>query len=281
MEVVSCLLCFIFIVTSFPVCFCTTYINTTSGGITNGQMIVNNGSSISLVCTVNKGMNGEDGSALWDRSSIPITYNDNVLQDADKYGITKRDSPTGNYTRYILEIRRVTLMDEDNYTCQNIKVTPPETQRVHVYVSFPPISFKMTQNGSDVTMLKVLDGDSSDIVCTSIGSRPDIDIWWYHRMKEDDDFTRITKGVSQHSTINVNNTLRFDTVSTLRYIASKQFDGGVLKCEVIGLQMTEKVDAMAYLDVQYSLSMSGATNFVAASPLGLLAAELIYLAVIA
>ncbi|XP_072048470.1 uncharacterized protein [Amphiura filiformis] len=249
MEVVNCLLCFI-LVTSLPVCFCTTYITTTSGSITNGQLAVNSGSSISLICTVNKGMNGEDGSALWDRSSIPLTYNDNLLQDADKYGITKRDSPTGNHTRYILTIRRVTLMDEGNYTCQNIKVTPPETRGVHVSVSFPPTSFRMTHNGIDVMVVTALEGESSDIVCTSIGSRPETDIWWYHRIKGGN-FTRITNGVSQNATTNPDDTARFDTISTLQYINSKEFNGGELKCEVNGMEWADNVDAISYLNIQF------------------------------
>ena len=104
----------------------------------------------------------------------------------------------------------------------------------------------MTESGTEVTTVTVTEGEPSNIVCTSLGSIPIIDIMW---MQQKDGMSDgITSGASQTNTSNPD--LTFDSVSTLQYSFSKDYNGGMLKCKSSGQALAESKEDTAVLNVQ-------------------------------
>ena len=105
----------------------------------------------------------------------------------------------------------------------------------------------MTQDGTDVDTLTVVAGTPSDIVCTSLGARPAVTIEWYHRIGTDGTETQITSGVVEEITENGDTS---DTVSTLTYDISKEYNGGQLRCVTTGQQVAQSREDIAVLNIQ-------------------------------
>ena len=69
--------------------------------------------------------------------------------------------------------------------------------------------------------------------------------------QKDEKLDDITSGASQTNTFNPD--LTFDSVSTLQYSFSKEFNGGVLKCKTSGQALAESKEDTAVLNVQCKL----------------------------
>ncbi len=105
----------------------------------------------------------------------------------------------------------------------------------------------MTQDTRDVDTVTVVVGTPSDIVCTALGARPEVTIEWYHRIGTDGTETQITSGVAEEITENGDTS---DTVSTLTYDISKEYNGGQLRCVTTGQQVAPNREDIATLNVQ-------------------------------
>ena len=101
----------------------------------------------------------------------------------------------------------------------------------------------MTQYGSYVTEVTVIDGVVAGVVCTALGSRPIVEIRWYQRY-DDESEERIMTGVTQTNTSNADGT--FDTVSTLEYTVGDDSVSSI-RCETNGQHVAESRETLAYL----------------------------------
>ena len=103
----------------------------------------------------------------------------------------------------------------------------------------------MTKDGTEVTTVTVTEGEPSNIVCTSLGSIPTVDILW--TQQKDEMSEDITSGAAQTNTSNPDFTV--DSVSTLQYSFSKDYNGGMLKCMTSGQERAESKEDTAVLNV--------------------------------
>ena len=113
----------------------------------------------------------------------------------------------------------------------------------------PPSSLQMTQDGTSVDTLTVVVGTQSVIVCTALGARPAVSIEWYHRIGTGTE-TQITSAAAEEITENGDTS---DTVSTLSYDISREYNGGQIKCVTSGQQVAERREDTAVLNVQCEL----------------------------
>ena len=110
-------------------------------------------------------------------------------------------------------------------------------------------SIRMTQSGAEVNTVTVTAGRPSDIVCTAIGTRPVVVIDWYHQLRGGHEY-KITEAVNQVNYTNMVDNYTFDTVSTLLYNASREHNGGTLRCMTTGQEVAESRESIASLNVQ-------------------------------
>ena len=96
--------------------------------------------------------------------------------------------------------------------------------------------------------MTVQDGVPSEIVCTAVGSRPEVDILWYQGTGADAN-QPITEGITKDVTSNPDDDARSDTVSTLQYTASKDYNGGTLRCVTYGQAVAGSEEDTASLNV--------------------------------
>ena len=120
--------------------------------------------------------------------------------------------------------------------------------RISVFLPFVVRSsfLVITQNGNGVSEVTVTEAEISEIVCTAVGARPAVTIDWYHKTPSGSE-TKITDGVTQVDTPNGDT---FDSVSTLQYTVSKDYNGGTLRCVTTGQEVAESREDTATLNVQ-------------------------------
>ncbi|XP_072049828.1 uncharacterized protein [Amphiura filiformis] len=107
----------------------------------------------------------------------------------------------------------------------------------------------MTQDGSDTSNVVVTEGEPSEIVCTAIGARPAVEIRWYHKTNGGSEST-ITEGVGSTEEDNGDGT--FDTVGTLNYTASRNYNDGQLRCQTYGQQVAASREHISALNVRWA-----------------------------
>ena len=97
--------------------------------------------------------------------------------------------------------------------------------------------------------MSVTEGEPSAIICTAVGARPAVTIDWYHKTDGGSE-TQITDGLNQVDSPNAGNPDTFDSVSTLQYTASIEYNGGTLRCVTTGQEVAESSEDAATLNVQ-------------------------------
>ena len=117
---------------------------------------------------------------------------------------------------------------------------------IYLLSAEPATSITMTVEGTEVPEVTVTEGEPSTIVCTSLGSIPTIDILW--TQEKDEMSEDITSGAAQTNSSNPD--LTFDSVSTLQYSFSKDYNEGMLKCKTSGQARAESKEDIAVLNVR-------------------------------
>ena len=92
------------------------------------------------------------------------------------------------------------------------------------------------------------EGEAADIVCESVGSRPEVDLLWSHR-KEGGSFIDITNDATEVDSVNPGDDARSDAVSTLKYTARRDFNGGELRCLTPERDLVAEMNDFAILKV--------------------------------
>ncbi|XP_072049866.1 uncharacterized protein [Amphiura filiformis] len=212
------------------------------------------GSGIIFTCTLNLSQN-DIVSQLWWRFGTSLT-NARKIARWDYFEGIGHFSPY-NTTAYQmsydrnkskLAINPVQLHDEGTYWCELVLGVGHDVDKTSIYVTVPVDSCNITEHGTDVTLITITDGQSSDVTCTATRAKPAVDIWWYHRTQHGSEY-RIITGVSQSNTSNGDGT--FDTVSILQYIAIKEYNKGQLRCVTTGQDVAPSKEDVVTLNIQY------------------------------
>ncbi|XP_072049829.1 uncharacterized protein [Amphiura filiformis] len=138
------------------------------------------------------------------------------------------------------------IEDEGRYYCKH--GTTDELKYGIRTVEVRSTELKMTQDGSDTSTVVVTEDETSEIVCTAIGARPAVEIRWYHVTNGGSE-SRITAGVGSTEVDNGDGT--FDTVGTLNYTASRNYNDGQLRCQTHGQQVAEFREHISTLNVRF------------------------------
>ena len=122
-------------------------------------------------------------------------------------------------------------------------------RRRHYHYSYaaPVTSCTISQNDVNVDLVTTTENQITEILCTAAEARPPVEIQWYHTNKEGVE-TIIIQGVSQTNVSNPDGT--FDTVSTLQYNASKEYNGGTLRCVTRGQEVAESREDAVTLNIK-------------------------------
>ncbi|XP_072049519.1 uncharacterized protein [Amphiura filiformis] len=139
--------------------------------ITNGQLRVDNGTSVSLVCTVNTPAAIGPGGPFWNGPKQGLAFGPLVLHgDRARYSVTEEET-TGGKTQFILEMRNLNLADEGKYSCQNL--FSHEKEFVTIFVTTAPDIY-------DITAIQTVEvGQYVVMECKASGS-PAPEISWRH-----------------------------------------------------------------------------------------------------
>ncbi len=74
-------------------------------------------------------------------------------------------------------------------------------------------------------------------MCEAIGTRPAVDLLWYHKGLADSKYVQIKDGIIQLQKQNAKNVDLYDTTSTLsNYVMSRDYHQGEIMCQVVGQQ---------------------------------------------
>ncbi|XP_072049823.1 cell adhesion molecule 2-like isoform X2 [Amphiura filiformis] len=197
--------------------------------------------------TCRRGPDGQTGSIIWDEAldgggRNTLFVNEGKENSDIKYNNFAIDS--GNL--YDLVITNIQIEDEGTYFCRHPS-SGTEIEAVRT-VEVRSTELKMTQDGSDTSNVVVTEGEPSEIVCTARGARPAVEIRWYRKTNGGSE-SRITAGVGSTEVDNGDGT--FDTVGTLNYTASRNYNDGQLRCQTHGQQVAASREHISALNVRF------------------------------
>ncbi|XP_072048890.1 uncharacterized protein [Amphiura filiformis] len=212
----------------------------------NEAVLVN--SLYTLSCR--RGPDGATGLIAWEHS-VPGSTNRNTIfigeekQDLDLRYDNFAIDPDNLYD---LIITNMAIEDEGTFYCRNLADSTSETSVVR--------TVEVAGNAPEMTPLtgghvRVIEGETSAIVCTATGYRPVVTIEWYHKMNGGQE-SHITNGVTQTEGTNPGDSELFDVVSTLQYTADRGYNNGALRCVTTGQQAAPSQEKIAPLNVQYA-----------------------------
>ncbi|XP_072048891.1 cell adhesion molecule 1-like [Amphiura filiformis] len=197
-----------------------------------------------------RGPDGATGLISWEHSLPGSTGRSTLFIGEDKQELNPRydNFAIDPANLYDLIITNMAIEDEGTFYCRNLADGSSVTSVVRTVevAGNPP---EMTPHTGGV--VTVIEGDTSAIVCTGIGYRPVVTIEWYHT-KSGGQESQITDGVTQTEDPNAGDSDLFDVVSTLQYIADKEYNGGELECITTGQSAAPSQENISSLNVQYT-----------------------------